>query len=216
MKSIDCLIFDLDGTLIDSSDGVVDAVNYSLRMMGQPEQPPERIKRFIGFPLSHMYPEFTGAPVDKLSTHFQDRAAKSIVPSTVVLEGVDNALRTLRRQGFRMAIATTKIRRHVEGIVEKLGWGDLFEMLVGSDDVTNVKPAPDAFRLVLRRLRVPSVKAVVIGDTVNDIQAARAVPMRVIAVVSPFSDPAEIEAAKPDHLIKTMSELPALLDKLNQ
>lgn len=216
MRSIDCLIFDLDGTLIDSSDGVVDAVNYSLRMMGQPEQPPERIKRYIGFPLSQMYPEFTGAPVEKLSTHFQDRAAKSIVPSTIVLDGVDDALRTLRRRGYRMAIATTKIRRHVEGIVAKLGWADLFEILVGSDDVTNVKPAPDAFRLVLRRLRVSSAKAVVIGDTVNDVQAAHAVPMKVIAVVSPFGDPAEIEAAKPDYLIKTMSELPALLDKINK
>ena len=216
MNAINCLVFDLDGTLIDSSAGVVDAVNYSLRMMDRPEQPPDRIKRYIGFPLEQMYPDFTDAPVDQLYHYFQKRAAETVVSSTVPLDGVAEALEVLNKQGFRMAIASTKIRRHVEGIVTKLGWSHLFEALVGGDDVAEVKPAPDAFRVALERLAAASDQTLVVGDTINDIQAARAVPMRVIAVESPYRERSELVAAQPDYLIESLRRLPSLLEQINR
>jgi 2-phosphoglycolate phosphatase len=216
LKAVDSLIFDLDGTLIDSSEGVVDAVNYSLRMMDCPEQPPERIKRYIGFPLSQMYPDFTNAPVEQLYGHFQKRAAETVVSSTVVLEGVAEALGVLRTQGFRMAIASTKVHRHVEGIVVKLEWQDFFDALVGGDDVARVKPAPDAFRTALKRLGSSPECALVVGDTINDIEAARAVPMKVIAVESPYRDRSELVSARPDFLITSLADLPTLLEQINR
>jgi 2-phosphoglycolate phosphatase len=216
LKHIDCLIFDLDGTLIDSSVGVVDAVNYSLRMMRQPEQPAERIARFIGFPLSQMYREFTDAPVDELRRHFHDRAAEVMVDSTVVLDGVAETLTKLKKAGYRMAIATTKIRRHLSGVVDKHGWGDVFGALVASDEVANVKPAPDAFRLAIERLGTTTQRAVVVGDTINDVHAAHAVPMKVIAVESPYGGLDQLKASEPDHLIGNLSELPSLLECLNR
>jgi pyrophosphatase PpaX len=209
------LVFDLDGTLIDSSVGVVDAVNYSLKMMNQPEQPPERIARFIGFPLSHMYREFTQAPVEELRRHFHSRAAEVMVASAVVLDGVPETLEQLRRAGYKMAVATTKIRRHVEGIVEKNDWGRFFEALVASDEVVNVKPAPDAFRLAVERLGTTSQRAIVVGDTINDVHAAHAVPMKVVAVESPYGGLTELRASRPDYLIKVLPELPMLLETLN-
>ncbi len=216
MKAIHNLVFDLDGTLIDSSEGVVDAVNYSLRMMDCPEQRPERIKRYIGFPLSQMYPDFTDAPVDQLYHHFQKRASDTVVSSTVPLDGVAEALKTLHAQGFHMAIASTKIRKHVEGIVAKLGWSHYFEALVGGDDVAEVKPAPDAFRVALERLAAASDQTLVVGDTINDIQAARAVPMRVIAVESPYRERSELVGARPDYLIESLRRLPSLLKQINR
>ena len=92
------LLFDLDGTLIDSSDGVVEAVNYSLVQMGEPEQPAERIKTYIGYPLSTMYPDFIDAPIDELYSHFQVKAAKSVVNSTSLLPGVQPLLNRLYEQ----------------------------------------------------------------------------------------------------------------------
>jgi len=211
LKFVRNLIFDLDGTLIDSSDGVVDAVNYSLRMMNQPEQPPERIKPYIGFPLSTMYPEFTDVPVAELCRHFQVRAAQTVVDSTVVLEGVEASLAELRRAGFRMAIATTKVRVHVKGILAKFGWQSFFEAVVGGDEVRRVKPAPEAFELVLKRLGVQSHDSVVVGDTINDIVAAHAVPMKVVAVNSPYGGREKLLAGKPDYFVETVEELPDLL-----
>ena len=216
MKHIDCLIFDLDGTLIDSSVGVVDSVNYSLRMMHQPEQPAERIVRFIGFPLSQMYREFTTAPVDELRRHFHVRAAEVMVGSTVVLDGVPETLVRLKSASYRMAIATTKIRRHLDGVVARYGWNELFETLVASDEVANVKPAPDAFRLAIERLGTTSRRAVVVGDTINDVNAAHSVPMKVIAVKSPYGGLEELKASQPEYLIGALPDLPALLETFNR
>jgi 2-phosphoglycolate phosphatase len=214
LKPIRYLVFDLDGTLIDSSEGVIEAVNYSLRMMHQPEQPPERIKRFIGFPLSSMYPHFTDAPVSELHRHFQTRAAETIVASTVLLDGVDDTLRALNRVGLGMAVATTKIRRHVESILDKFDWRELFDVVVGGDEVEHVKPAPDALHLVLQRLKAKPWEGLVIGDTVNDIEAARAVPMISVAVESPYGGRTEVEASRPDFFIKSVADLPSLLKQI--
>lgn len=211
MKLIRNLIFDLDGTLIDSSDGVVEAVNYSLRMLNQPEQTPERIKPFIGYPLSQMYPQFTSAPLAELYHHFKVRAAETVVDSTVILNGVERSLWNLHQVGYNMAIATTKMRKVTDGIIAKFGWEPLFQAAVGGDEVDQVKPAPDVFRLALKRMNAKPDDSIVIGDTINDILAARAVPMRVIAVSSPYGGTEKLRAAGPDHFINTIADLPQWL-----
>ncbi len=215
MNVIENLIFDLDGTLIDSSQGVIDAVNYSLRQTHQPEQPPERIRPFIGYPLEDMYAAFTAVPVPELIPYFRARAVETMVASTVMLDGVGEALATLQEQGYRLAIATTKIRPHVDGIVSKFGWDSIFPVRVGADEVERVKPAPDAFRLALERLNGAAEKSLVVGDTINDILAAQAVPVGVAAVESPYGGHEKVVAAKPDHVLGSIAELPELLRRLN-
>jgi len=212
VKKIRYLVFDLDGTLIDSSEGVVACVNYSLRKMGQPEQPPERIKRFIGYQLSVMYPEFTDAPVDELHAYFREKALEVMVPSAVVLPGVEETLLRLHEEGYRMAIASTKIRLHIEGIVHKCGWREMFAARVGGDEVPLEKPAPDVFLEAIRRMGGSRTETLAIGDTINDVLAAQAASLEVCAVESPYEDRARVEAAKPDHLIANLAALPGLLD----
>lgn len=215
MKAIRNIIFDLDGTLIDSSAGVVDSVNYSLRQVGASEQPPEKIKPFIGFPLSHMYPEFTDAPVRTLIGHFQARAAEIMDEKTHPLGGAEEVLRRLHGDGYRLAIGTTKIRLHIDGILAKLGWTELFEATVGGDEVAKVKPDPEAFRLAAARLGAAPEETVVVGDTVNDVLAARAIPMTVIAVNSPYGGRYELVASRPDAFIERIGELPDELKRVH-
>jgi HAD superfamily hydrolase (TIGR01509 family) len=205
------IIFDLDGTLIDSSKGVVDAVNYSLRKAGQPEQPAERIKPFIGFPLSQMYPVFTDASLDELCSHFQERARETMVSSTVPLDGAADVIRQLQGYDVRLAIASTKIRPHIEGILAKMRWQEFFSAVVGSDQVTRVKPEPDAFRLALKLLGGAAEQTIVVGDTVNDVYAARAVPVESVGVISPYGDDTELRESQPDHMLHAIGELPALI-----
>lgn len=208
MNNIRHLIFDLDGTLIDSADGIVDAVNYSLRRMNQPEQTSELIRSFVGYPLSKMYPVFTDASIPELLHHFQVRAAETVVPTTVVLDGIDKSIRDLHQAGYRLAIATTKIKHHLEGIVNKFGWAPLFEATVGGDEVDRVKPAPDAFALALERLGAQAENSIVIGDTINDVLAAQALPIKVIGVSSPYGGDDDMVAAKPDYFIDSVAQLP--------
>lgn len=208
------LIFDLDGTLIDSSEGVVEAVNYSLRQMGQPEQKPEAIKPFIGYALEVMYPEFTDAPLDELYKHFQVKAAESVVSSTVVLDGVGETLAKLSEKNYTMAIATTKIKKHVDKIINKFDWHPFFKAWVGGDEVANVKPDPEIFHKVLEKMGVEPSETLVVGDTVNDILAARAVPMRSVAVLSPYGGREKVLASKPDYFLESIAGLPELLEKI--
>lgn len=205
------LIFDLDGTLIDSSEGVVAAVNYSLKKVGAPEQKPEAIKSFIGYPLETMYPHFTDAPVDELYKHFQVKANKSVVSSTVLLPGVEKALSYLHQRGYKMAIATTKIRVNIDGIIDKFNWQSIFPVSVGGDEVARVKPDPMAFRLALKYLEANPEDSLVIGDTVNDILAARDVPMKVATVISPYGGREKLEALKPDFMLESIEQLPDIL-----
>ena len=216
MTLIKNLIFDLDGTLIDSSPGVVEAVNYSLRQMGQPEQEPEVIKTFIGYPLEKMYPQFTDAPLEELYAHFRAKAAETIVSSTEILPGVTQTLRRLEERGYRMAIATTKIKANVNGILEKLGWQKIFHVATAGDEVEKVKPDPAIFRLTLERLNAESHETMVVGDTVNDVLAARAVPMKVVAVASPYGGRRRVAAVGPDFFIESITELEDLLDNHNR
>lgn len=215
MTTIKNLIFDLDGTLIDSSHGVVEAVNYSLRQMGQPEQKPEVIKAFIGYPLEKMYPHFTDAPLKELYAHFRVKAAETVVASTEILPGVAQTLRRLDDRGYHMAIATTKIRANVNGILEKLGWQKLFRATTAGDEVNKVKPDPSILRLTLKRLKAEPSETIVVGDTINDILAARGVPMKVVAVASPFGGQEKVIAASPDFFIESITELLDLLERHN-
>ncbi len=214
MSKIRNIIFDLDGTLADSSDGVVESVNYSLERLGQPPQPAERIKRFIGFPLSKMYPHFTDVSPDKLRDQFQVRAAEVMVDMTVMMPGAEELLTELQQQGYRMAIATTKIRRHLDGIVRKFGWDTVLTAWTAGDEVPMVKPDPAILRLTLKRMKAKPEETLVVGDTINDVFAAKAVPMKVAGVSSPYGGRTELCDAKPDYLLSSIEVLPVLLDSL--
>ncbi len=213
--AIDNIIFDLDGTLIDSSDGVVEAVNYSLEMMGEPLQAPEVIKKYIGFPLEYMYPDFSNANIDELKKHFQVKAAESVERSTTALPGVDAVLKQLQEKGYKMGIGTTKIKIHVDRILNKLGWNDYFIAATGGDEVENVKPAPDVFQLTLKRMNADAEASIVVGDTINDVKAAKAVPMWVITVPSPYGAIGE-NSVEPHFSIDSISDLPGLITTLNK
>ncbi|MEW6412135.1 MAG: HAD family hydrolase [Candidatus Zixiibacteriota bacterium] len=210
------IIFDLDGTLIDSSDGVVAAVNYSLRQMGQPERTADDIKPFIGYSLRLMYPSFTDVPYEELHRHFQTKAAETVVSSTVVLPGVEDTLRDLAARGYRLAIASTKIKRHIQGIIDKFNWKDLISAYAGGDEVTHVKPHPEILLLTLKRLSANPDETVVVGDTINDIEAARMVPMTSVAVNSPYGGTERLLKSKPDFFVESIADVPGILNRLQK
>ncbi len=205
------IIFDLDGTLIDSSAGVAEAVNFALTSLGQKPRTIPEIARFIGYPLDEMFPVFTDAPIDALKAAFQVRARESVVASAQPLDGVEALLPRIRAGGFRMAIATTKFSQHTEAIVRKFGWQAYFDALASGDEVCQVKPAPDIIQLALRRLAASPGETIVIGDTVNDIKAARAAGLRIIAIKSPFGAD-EIHRYPPDLMLDSFAALAQVIN----
>ena len=215
MTTLRNLIFDLDGTLIDSSRGVIESVNFALAETGQPPLPPDFIKRYIGFPLTEMFANRTAVPYERLLKLFRVKAGDVMAPYTEPLQGADDVLNDLKNKGYRMAVATTKIKPQINRIMAKLGWEGFFEVLVGGDEVSRVKPDPEIFQQVLDQLGVGTDEAVVIGDTVNDILGARAAGLKIICIRSPFGSEDEMLAAGPDYLIESLAQLPDILSHPN-
>lgn len=200
------IIFDLDGTLIDSSPGVIEATNYALTRLGQKTRSAAEIIPFIGHPLEEMFAAFCAAPIAVLSAAFQERAVTAVVGSARALPGVIALLPRFHAAGYRLAIATTKYAVHTEGIVKKLGWTAYFSALASGDEVAHVKPAPDIIELALRRLGAKRTETVVVGDTVNDIMAARSAGVMVIAIKSPFGN-GDLAASGPNMVLENFAEL---------
>ncbi|MCP4704595.1 MAG: HAD-IA family hydrolase [candidate division Zixibacteria bacterium] len=201
------LIFDLDGTLIDSSEGVVISTNYALQSMGETIRTPDEIKKFIGFPLEEMFNSFSNKSYHKFWKYFQEKAEEAVAGSTVPIEQAGEVLKELYNRGYRIGIGTTKIRIHIRKILAKLNWDKYIIGYIGADDVTNVKPAPDAFIKTMELLDADSSNSVVIGDTINDIIAAKSAGIPTIAVKSIFGGDGELKESDPDRLIDNLEEL---------
>jgi phosphoglycolate phosphatase len=205
------IIFDLDGTLIDSSAGVIEATNYALTSHGQAPRSAKEIKRFIGHPIEEMFAVFCDAPLDSLKAAFQERARHSVVTSARPLDGVNHLLPLIQGKGYRLAIATTKFAIHTEGIVKKLGWNEYFYALASGDEVARVKPAPDIIVLALTRLGGTPADTIMIGDTSIDIQAAHAAGLKVIVIKSPFGNN-EIDSFGPEMKLDRFDDLRQVLN----
>ncbi len=208
---IKSLIFDLDGTLIDSSAGVIEATNYALGRLDEPAREADEIKRFIGYPLERMFKAFSNKSYTEFWRHFQEKARATVVGQSIRLNGSDYVLRELFNRGFRLAIGTTKIRIHIEKILAKFGWEDLIAAYAGADDVTRVKPDPEVFNKVLVLMNADRAETLVIGDTENDIYAARAAGLAAIGVRSIFGSGDALEKSSPDLMINNLHELLTIL-----
>ena len=207
INGINNVIFDLDGTLIDSSVGVTEATNYALLAMGEPERNIEEVRKYIGYPLEKMFSDFSDKSYDQFWPLFRKKAKEVIVPSAVALDGADEVLEKLKTAGMKIGIGSTKISPHIDGTIKKMGWTDYINFFVGADQVKNVKPAPDVFLKLLELMNSGKENAVVIGDTINDILAAKAAGIRNIAVRSPYGGDDKLKLAKPDYVADKIKDI---------
>lgn len=208
------IIFDLDGTLIDSADGIVEAFNYAMTQNGLKSQPAEEIKKYIGYSLEHMFGQYTNSNSELLKSHFRVRAAKTVVNSTNPLEGADDTVASLFESGYKLGIATTKIRSNVDNILNKLGWENYFCRVIGGDEVTNIKPDPEQISSLMALMKTDPENTVIVGDTINDILPAKKLSVRSVAVKSPYGDSKEVMNLNPDFFIEEISHLPRTINKM--
>jgi len=208
------LIFDFDGTLVDSSGGVVISTNYALESIGEKNRQPEEIKRFIGYPLEKMFHHFSDKSYQEFWKHFQEKAKIEVTASAVPIGRAGDVLKELSEEGYKLGIGSTKIRIHIKKILEKLGWQDYIATYIGADDVTDVKPNPEAFIKAMVSMGADNTNSIVIGDTVNDILAAHSAGIPAIGVKSIFGGYDEFLKSKPDFVINKIEDLPGLLREL--
>ena len=206
---LELLIFDLDGTLIDSREDIALAVNLALEELGAPRRDPAEIFSYIGGgvhnlilrSLTDRYAHLLERGVDAFWARYKEHALDKTRP----YPGVSGMLEDLA--GRRMAVATNKPYAHTALILEGLGMARRFESVQGWKTGLPVKPDPALVRMALEGAGVSPGGAVMIGDGVSDILAARAAGIKSCAVGWGYGPRERLAQAWPDFFAEDVADV---------
>ena len=208
------LIFDFDGTLADTTTGIVLCTQQTLREMGLPVASAERIRATIGLPLRECFERGTDTPPERLDEAvvvYRRLFTDIAIPRTVLYEGVPSTLAALRGRGLSLSIATSRSGKTLRELLSVLGIADYFSCLAATEEVVHPKPAPDLALLLLERTGFGAAETIVIGDTVFDLEMGRRAGCRTVGVSFGNQDRAQLLTASPDWIIDRFPDLPGIL-----
>ena len=216
LSGVRCLVFDLDGTLIDSAHDLAAAVNAMLVRLAPGSGPltDEEVRSFVGDGARKLLERGILARGLELSLEralpvFLEAYRGCMLETTRLYPGVREALAALRAR-HALAVLSNKPGRMSRSILGGLGIADHFARIYGGDDVPK-KPDPAGLLRLLAELGVPPRETLMVGDSANDIRTGRAAGVRTVGVSYGF-DPEGVKAEQPDALVADLRELSGLLD----
>lgn len=212
MNGVEAVLFDLDGTLLDTPPAIAAALRAAVADTTGDELDLSDIVPLIGRPL----PVLCGLLVHRsehdpvtiaVASAYQDHYRRDIVPNAqgLVFPGVALGVEALRADGKKLAVVTSKAHRAAELILDAAGLLLSFDAIVGADDVHHPKPAADAGHRALSLLSATPAEAVMVGDTADDIRMAAAVPVRSIGVTYGATSEAAMTALQPTVIANNFS-----------
>jgi phosphoglycolate phosphatase len=214
---LNLLIFDMDGTLVDSYGPIAVCLNKVRAHFGHPPLVAEAVRGMVGHGLETLIEQNVGpANIAKGVEIFRESYARLGPTETFLLPGVAETLRKLHRRGYRMAVATNKPARFASQILEALGLAPLFSQVLGPELVCHPKPHPEMVERLLEENGARREEAVVVGDMSVDIAMARAAGVAVWAVATGSESCEELRRAEPDRLMTSFRELLLLLPPLSE
>ncbi|MFH0848030.1 MAG: HAD family hydrolase [archaeon] len=214
-RRYDLIMFDLDGTLIDNRAAIRDNFNHALEAHGLPQLGDGKIDSMIGTPLAEMFEKILPKPAcfsaEDLAHSYMQRYLQTSHIGTHVLEDVVPTLERLRSDGFRLAVATTKVNEAVQPLLQKMGLYDYFDMATGRREGMKNKPHPDILNYIMKELKMIPQRSVMVGDTPTDVMTARNAGVSMIGVTSSislgFTTLDRIRDAQPDIIIPSLHHL---------
>jgi phosphoglycolate phosphatase len=212
-SGVRAVIFDLDGTLIDSQLDLVLSVNAMLEHMGREPHVHEKICSFIGNGAALLVQRALGddateAEVEKGLAYFLDYYRAHMLDNTDVYPGVREAL--VQLQQYPMAVLTNKPVHFSRAIVQGLNLSRYFRYVYGGNSFETKKPDPYGAQMLLRELQAAPQEAMMVGDSDVDIKTARNAGMHACGVAYGFGSES-LRAHPPDLMLETLSDLPAHL-----
>jgi phosphoglycolate phosphatase len=215
------VVFDLDGTLVDTAPDLVNALNYVLEREGLPPVPLHLARNLIGAGARRLIErglEVEGRSpgfqdITRLTNDFIDHYAAHIADLSRPFEGLESALDDLGAQGYRFAVCTNKLEWLSKLLLDRLGLAARFAAVCGADTFGVSKPDPAILQQTIRRAGGELSSAIMVGDAGPDVGVARRAGIPVVGVEFGYSE-IPIAEFKPDRLIKHMSELPGAVHSL--
>ncbi len=221
MTSARTIVFDLDGTLVDTAPDLINALNFVLDREGLPPVPLHSARNVIGAGARRLIErglELEGRSlglqdVTRLTGDFIDYYAAHIADVSRPFEGLEGALDDLSARGYRFAVCTNKLEWLSKLLLDQLGLSSRFSAICGADTFGVSKPDPAILRQTIARAGGELSSAIMVGDAGPDIGVARRAGIPVIGVEFGYTE-VPIADLKPDRLINHMRELPAAVESL--
>jgi len=207
---VQAILFDLDGTLVDSSVDITNAFNYSIQQYGISPVTRQEIEAMLGEGLSRIMKKFDelkekGLDATTVRKHFRDHYLAHIADYSSPYPGVEDTLTRLK--DFKKAVVSNKLEVFTVKTLRLLHLHQHFDLILGGDSGPERKPSPQAILSVLSRLGVAPDRVLMVGDTAYDIEAGKRAGVKTIAVTYGYGSPGFAEGAD-----FTMDQFPELID----
>ena len=213
MAQFTTVLFDLDGTLIDSIRLILDSYHHTLAVHQLPARSDAHWLAGLGTPLLVQFRDWSDDPVQlqAMVATYREYNLSHHDAMVTAYPGVVETVQTIRRRGFRTGVVTSKNRPGALRGLRHVGLEDTMELIIGADEVENPKPHPEPIELALHRLGAAPEQTIYVGDSIHDMQSGRGAGVMTGAVLwGPF-DRAHLEATRPDHWLERPADLLAVL-----
>jgi phosphoglycolate phosphatase len=216
------IVFDLDGTLVDTAPDLISALNFVLDREGLPPVPLASARNMIGAGARRLIERgletegraMTVKDIDRMTADFIDYYAEHIADASRPFEGLESALDDLSARGFLLAVCTNKLEWLSKRLLDQLELSSRFAAICGADTFGVSKPDPAILQQTVARAGGAMVSTIMVGDAGTDIGVARRAGVPVIGVSFGYTD-VPIAELKPDRLIHHMRDLPGAVGELN-
>lgn len=215
---VEAVLFDIDGTLIDTVDLIVQALAYTYQKHLGVQLPRDELRRLIGLPLAVQIrylddriskpADHSAMEADEIAYYEANKHLEKVIPEAV------QAVRAAALKGLKTALVTSKNRVELEHTMPRLGLEGIVRAVISADDSDRPKPAPDPVLKALEILKVDAEYAIFIGDTVYDLTCGRAAGVQIAAVAWGAHLPEDLHAMQPDYYFETPAELLKWIEQL--
>ena len=189
------ILFDLDGTLIDSTEAILESFHIACQRVGFPSPKDEDIKRLIGYPLDYMFTH-VGVPKERVwdfVAAYKEHYRLISKQKTMLLPNAKEAVE-MAASFARLGIVTTKTGRYSKELMEYFGLFEYFEVLVGREDVENPKPHPEPIQSAIEMMKPAEDEEIyMIGDTKLDMECAKEAGVKALGVLCGYGSKEELE-----------------------
>lgn len=211
------IMFDLDGTLTESGEGITKSVQYALEKIGKPEPNLEKLRVFVGPPLLEQFMKYTEVDEEtarQAVAYYRERYTVTGIFENSVYPGIRELLEVLRRKGYRLAVASSKPENFVNQVLDYFDLTGYFDVIVGSEMNGSRTRKVQVIEETLKRLRLAEHRdqVLMVGDKEHDVFGAREAGVQCVAVSYGYGTMEELEAAKPLRIVDSAEELLRFFD----
>lgn len=219
-KKTEMVLFDLDGTLVDSAPDLAYSVDATLVELGLPACGEAKIRHWIGNEIERtlkraMLDNMAGEPdadlFNKALPIFMEIYSNNAARKSRFYDGVLEGMDYLKKNDYKIGCITNKREKFTHILLKTLGVFDDFGIVISGDSLPKKKPDPLPLLHAVEHFNVRPEHALMVGDSLNDVNAARAAGFKILCVSYGYNHGRDIRAAKPDTVVDSLAELPALM-----